>query len=102
MKLEETISAATLARIAGDNLACRPKRRGLAWQELRAQAALLVEWLRISWREGWLGSARRNKKGEARNALSGEKRTEGLRRFRERIGLILPYGASGRGTRNRP
>lgn len=40
-----------------------PKRLGRAWQQLRANAALLVEWIRIAFRKGWLGSARRNRHG---------------------------------------
>lgn len=30
--------------VAGKNVDTRPKRPGLAWQELRASAALLLEW----------------------------------------------------------
>lgn len=77
--------------VAGDNLATRPKRRGIGVQELRAQAALLVEWLRISYREGWLGSARRNRRATALYGF-GERAARSLRKARERIGLSLPYG----------
>lgn len=78
--------------VAGDNMATRPKRRGIGCQELRAQAALLVEWLRISWREGWLGSARRNRKSQANYDYLGQKGSKGLKKSRDRIGLSLPYG----------
>ncbi|MBA3734378.1 MAG: transposase [Actinobacteria bacterium] len=78
--------------VAGDNLATRPKRRGIGCQELRAQAALLAEWLRISWREGWLGSARRNKKSPARYASFGVTGSRGLKKFRIKAGLRVPYG----------
>jgi hypothetical protein len=79
-------------KVAGDTLACRPKRRGLAWQELRAQAALLAEWTMIAFREGWLGSARRNRKSAARNDAIGIRRVKNLLRFRHKVGLDSPYG----------
>lgn len=53
----------TRYRVGGDNHTARPKRIGRACQQLRANAALVVEWLRILSREGWLGSARRNPAG---------------------------------------
>lgn len=77
--------------VAGDNLATRPKRRGRGVQELRAQAALLIEWLRISFREGWLGSARRNRKTASSYGF-GARAAESLRKARARIGLAGPYG----------
>jgi hypothetical protein len=92
-------------QVAGDGLANRPKRRGQAWQELRAQGALLVEWLRISWREGWLGSARRNT-GQPTRYGEGKRRATRLGDFRARIGLTRPYGtaaeALGLGKREPP
>ena len=39
--------------VAPDCLALRPKRPGMAWQQLRASAALLIEWLRVLQRAGW-------------------------------------------------
>ncbi len=78
--------------VAGDNLATRPKRRGIGVQELRAQAALLVEWLRISWREGWLGSARRNRKSPALHDSFGAKAVANLKKSRDLSGLRVPYG----------
>jgi hypothetical protein len=80
--------------VAGDTLANRPKRRGRGWQELRAQAALVAEWLMIAFREGWLGSARRNKKSPANMSKVGEKGAKGLKRFRAYAGLRKPYGAN--------
>ena len=41
--------------VAGDSRADRPKRRGLGVQQLRASAALSIEWLTICYRQGWLG-----------------------------------------------
>jgi hypothetical protein len=80
-------------RVGADNHALRPKRIGLPWQQLRANAALLVEWLRIIHREGWLGSARR----QGREVRSRERVHHGLGwrkflRFRTRTGLNRPYG----------
>lgn len=45
--------------VAGASIDSRPKRPGLAWQELRASVALFLEWFRLSLRHGWLGSHRR-------------------------------------------
>ena len=39
--------------VAPDSLPIRPKRPGMAWQQLRASAAMLVEWLRVLLRAGW-------------------------------------------------
>ncbi len=38
--------------VAPDCLALRPKRPGMAWQQLRASAAMLIEWLRVFQRGG--------------------------------------------------
>ncbi len=40
--------------VGGDTKADRPKRRGIGVQQLRASAALIVEWLSICHRQGWL------------------------------------------------
>ncbi len=77
-------------RVAADDHNMRPKRRGLPTQELRAQAALLIEWLRILWREGWLGSARRNPGKQAPAQDTG--RAAQLAASRRAAGLHLPYG----------
>lgn len=92
--------------VAGDHLSTRPKRRGIAWQELRSQAALVAEWLTLAWREGWLGSARRNRKDATRNGDVGERRAKSLLRFRRSEGLAYCYGeraeALGIGFRDPP
>lgn len=69
-------------RVAPDTLAFRPKRRGIKWQELRANAALVVEWLRILSREGWLGSARRNGRDSGRH---GERFAESMNERKRRV-----------------
>jgi hypothetical protein len=79
--------------VGADNHSMRPKRIGLPWQQLRANAALLVEWLRILHRENWLSSARR----AGRRANGRERTYHGFAwrkflRFRNREGLNRPYG----------
>ncbi|MGH7609781.1 MAG: hypothetical protein ACREOD_07615 [Candidatus Dormibacteria bacterium] len=36
--------------------AIRPKRKGIACQQLRATAAMVIDWLRVLHRAGWLGT----------------------------------------------
>jgi hypothetical protein len=48
-----------LGDIGPDCLAVRPKRTGVAWQQLRASAAVAIEWLRVNLRQGWLGNGGR-------------------------------------------
>ena len=50
---------------AGDTKADRPKRRGLGVQQLRASAALVIEWLTICHRQGWLGGPVLNERTES-------------------------------------
>lgn len=51
--------------VAGDTKADRPKRRGLGVQQLRASAALVIEWLTICHRQGWLGGPVLNERAES-------------------------------------
>jgi len=39
--------------LAADGLALRPKRPGIAWQQMRASVGMLIEGLRIFQRAGW-------------------------------------------------
>jgi hypothetical protein len=41
--------------VGPDQLSIRPKRIGIGVQQLRSSAAMLLEWLRICLRQGWLG-----------------------------------------------
>jgi hypothetical protein len=41
---------------AADHLGVRPKIRDIGWHRLRANVAALVDWLRICYREGLLGT----------------------------------------------
>lgn len=50
--------------VAGDTRADRPKRRGLGVQQLRASVALVIEWLTICHRQGWLGGPVLNEREE--------------------------------------
>ncbi len=54
--------------VGADNPSNRPRRRGIACHELRTQAALLLEWMIVCYREGWLGGPRinQNRKNESR------------------------------------
>jgi hypothetical protein len=79
-------------RVAGDTLEGRPKRRGIKWQQQRANAALMCEWLRICWRQGWLGSAARNRREPRRFRWQGERGVEALLARRQEALLDIPYG----------
>jgi hypothetical protein len=72
-------------KVGGTDFYTRPKRIGRDWQQLRASAALLAEWIKICFREGWLGSPRRNtNQPYTRNAAHALKSFLGYRIF---IGL---------------
>lgn len=64
-----------------------------AWpcQELRAEAARLIEWFHVLLREGWLGSRRRSAETDP-TSISGEKRLSSILAARDRHGVNLPYG----------
>jgi hypothetical protein len=40
--------------VGADDHMHRPNRKGLPCQQLRANAALLIKWMMIFWREGWI------------------------------------------------
>lgn len=77
--------------VAGNGVDARPKRPGLAWANLRASAALLLEWFRIALRHGWIGSHRHRNRQSPRR-ISSHNRERNLLSFRHREGLDLPYG----------
>jgi hypothetical protein len=89
-------------RVGADDLGLRPKRIGAAWQQQRASFALLAEWMLILYREGWLGSARRNnprkaaieqtRRAAAARRLTARLTVENLRVRRAQAGLLVPYG----------
>ncbi|HWH45394.1 MAG TPA: hypothetical protein VNT32_11740 [Thermoleophilaceae bacterium] len=82
-------------KVGPDDLAMRPKRPGILWQELRAQAALLAEWLRICALHGWLGSVRRVKRLRPRRDPEAERapvKVAQLHEERHHARLHEPYG----------
>ena len=79
-------------RVGEDNHSQRPKRRGRDCQQLRANAALAIEWLIISWREGWLGSARRLRRFGEQIVERAVEAVAGLKSRRVLYGLEQPYG----------
>ncbi len=88
----------TRYNVGPDSCRDRPKRRGIACQQLRATAALLVEWLLICTRESWRGSLRRPDRVKARVNQDrfihdqGVEKAESFAKFRQKIGLLAPYG----------
>lgn len=85
----------TRYRVGCDNHKQRPKRRqGQPCQQLRASAALLIEWLIICWREGWLDSPRRNQGVDIVEDYSAA--ADGFTISRLRAGLLSRYGAYAR------
>lgn len=69
--------------VAPDCLANRPKRPGRACQQLRAYAAMLIEWLRVTMRAGLLGDPAQV--GPPRPTSGGDM-VESLRRLRAASG----------------
>ena len=80
--------------VGPDSNTIRPRRRGIACQQLRAQAALLLEWLIVCWRQGWLGNPRVNMKEAFKTRA--QQQVERLFRSRERRGLTRPPVARAR------
>ncbi len=78
-------------KIAAADIGQRPKRIGPEWQQLRANAALLVEWLRMSYLHGWLDDTRRPPRAVTKIGR-GDEAARRLRQFRAQIGLNRPYG----------
>jgi hypothetical protein len=78
--------------VAGKNVDTRPKRPGLAWQELRASAALFLEWFRLCLRHGWLCSHRRRNYAQPVPFTDADNALRSVLGKRRRMGLDLPYG----------
>lgn len=76
----------------GKTYSTRPKRRlSRHCQELRTAAAMLIDWLRIFLRHGWVGNhPRRNTNQPV--PRRGDDRVESVLIARDRYGLNLPYG----------
>ena len=74
--------------VGPDNATNRPRRRGIACQRLRSEAALLLEWLLVCWRQGWIdGRVRNENESFKRHAQRQLRRFE---RARARKGLDRP------------
>jgi hypothetical protein len=77
-------------RVGAISHAQRPKRPGIAWQQLRANASVLIEWLLICWRQGWLDGIERNSNEIITG--TGAKGLAGLIAFRRAQGLDRRLG----------
>jgi hypothetical protein len=74
--------------VGPDTYSIRPRRVGIGCHELRAQAALFLEWLNVCWREGWLGGQRLNDKRPYED--SAKEFQHRMNRYREKYGFHLP------------
>lgn len=72
-------------RSGGKTLAERPKRIGRGCHQLRANAALLIEWVRICYRQGWLGTGGRHADVVETNGSRVSKRIKAARQRRRTI-----------------
>jgi hypothetical protein len=69
-----------------------PKRPGLAWQDLRASAALLLEWLRLCLRHGWLRISSPSQPQRTGPLDDADLATSTSCWEAAQMGLDLPYG----------
>lgn len=74
--------------VGPDNASNRPRRRGIKCHQLRANAAMLLEWLLVCHREGWLGQGRKNPNKPRR--LNANRELQRLLRNRQQNGFHLP------------
>jgi hypothetical protein len=79
-------------RVAAADHSLRPKRRGVDCQQLRANAALVCEWLVICHREGWLPGQRAVTDSNRISVDDGTDRALALLDYREQEGLEGSYG----------
>lgn len=79
-------------KVGGNDVETRPKRMGIACQNLRAQTALMIEWMLICWREGFLGRAQRRQRKLCTLADKTAERLAAIRKERQQAGLDPPYG----------
>lgn len=83
-------------RSGADDHSLRPKRRGKDVQQLRANAALLIEWLIICWREEWLPDCKPPGKPDPSRMRreEGVGYSESMQDLRAALLLDQPYGAN--------
>jgi len=80
-------------KVAADDLGVRPKIRDIGWHRFRADVAALVDWLRICYREGWLGKPRRNHlKTERKFKDRATSISVKLAKMRGGMGIMGAYG----------
>lgn len=81
-------------RSGADDHALRPKRRGRDNQQLRANAALLIEWLMVCWREEWLPDSRPRGVPHRDRIIEddGTGYASSLANLRHELGLDRPFG----------
>jgi hypothetical protein len=87
--------------VAEKSVKGRPKRRGVARQQLRADAAVYIEWVRIGVREGWFGTPRLNDGVEYRSRAKSFERFDRFVRSRKRNGIGGRNGRYGRRAERR-
>jgi hypothetical protein len=81
-------------RVGGNSVTNTPKRVSIGWHRLRANVACLIDWLKIAYRCGWLGSAPSKKRheGKRRFKWQGEREVARLADSRAYSGLSGAYG----------
>jgi hypothetical protein len=86
--------------VAGQDTDTRPARRGRAVQQLRANAALCIEWLYILLREGWLGSSRNGRPVDPSRLIirTAREAVSDLLSRRRADGLDQPYTLNAEAT----
>ena len=79
-------------KVAGNDLGSRIRRRaGVSAQNLRAAAALLIEWFRMDLRNGWMGSHRHRNTQTPKERTGGIVALDHVLRHRDANELDLPY-----------
>lgn len=77
---------------AGKDTTCRLKRLGVRPQQLRGEAALLIDWFRVMLRHGWLGSWKTQNENEPVVVTAPLEKMEKIAKARRARGLDVPYG----------
>ena len=92
--------------LASREVTSRDYRLGMRWQQLRANAAVFLDWFRLCLRHGWFGSLRRATNAHELVEARDGGYTEQVAAARRRHRLDLPYGpaaaALGLGTLDPP
>ncbi len=78
--------------LASREIADRDYRLGIGWQQLRANAAVFLDWFRLCLRHGWFGSLRQATNAHELVEFGDGDFTGRIRDARRRLKLDLPYG----------